>query len=155
MVEIKNNNPPSHRLAVTPASYILLRRNDEVLLLRRFNTGYKDGYYSLPAGHFDGAESAIDVAIREVKEEVGVTVKRDDLKLVHVLHRVAEESGYERIDFFFEMEVWEGEVTNMEPNKCDELRWCLLNALPDNLTPEVQQALAHIQRGSYYSDLDF
>jgi 8-oxo-dGTP pyrophosphatase MutT (NUDIX family) len=155
MSDVKNNNPPSHRLSTVAASYVILRRDNKVLLLKRFNTGYKDGSYSLPSGHFEGAESAAAVAIREAREEVGIVIDPKDLTFAHIVHRVAEEGTYERVDFFFETDVWKGKVKNMEPHKCDELKWCAVNKLPENMTPEARQALEHFARGSYYSDLGF
>jgi hypothetical protein len=32
-----------------PASYLILMKDNNVLLLRRFNTGYEDGNYSMIA----------------------------------------------------------------------------------------------------------
>jgi 8-oxo-dGTP diphosphatase len=40
-----------------PASYLFLERDNRILLLRRSNTGYEDGNYSLIAGHVEANES--------------------------------------------------------------------------------------------------
>jgi 8-oxo-dGTP pyrophosphatase MutT (NUDIX family) len=42
---------------MSAAVHLLLIKNDQILLLRRFNTGWQDGFYSLPAGHVDAGES--------------------------------------------------------------------------------------------------
>lgn len=94
-----------HGLVVL-SGYVFLRRGDAVLLTRRFNTGYRDGDYSLPAGHLEDREFAIAGALRELKEEIGVIVSPSDLKPVHVMHRLC--GDHERIDFFFEATNWEG-----------------------------------------------
>lgn len=39
------------------AIHVFLVRDDEVLLLKRFNTGYKDGFWGVPAGHLEADET--------------------------------------------------------------------------------------------------
>lgn len=144
---------------VIPAVYLVLRRDGQVLLLKRANTGYKDGMYSLPAGHVDGGEPAIQAAIREAKEEIALELKPADLRLAHTLHRLvggSDRSGpHERFDLFFAVSDWQGEPENVEPHKCDGLRWADLDNLPDDVIPEVRQALEMISGGVAYSDFGF
>ncbi len=111
-----------------------------VLLLRRCNTGYEDGNYSVPAGHLDGGETITAAARREAWEEVGVAVAAADLRVVGVMRRRAED---ERIDFFLEATRWMGGVANREPAKCDGLLWADPDRLPPNVVPYVRRALAH------------
>ncbi|QKS70297.1 NUDIX domain-containing protein [Paenalkalicoccus suaedae] len=126
------------RFKVVAAVHIFLLKEKEILLLRRFNTGYEDGNYSVLAGHIDGGEDFIAAAQREVHEEGGVRISREDLRVVGVMHR---RSAEERIDFFLACEKWDGEITNMEPSKCDELRWTPIDELPDNMVPYVKKAI--------------
>jgi 8-oxo-dGTP diphosphatase len=120
------------------AVHLFLVRGGEVLLLRRFRTGYEDGNYSVPAGHLDGGEEVVTAAIREAREEIGITLAPEDVSVIGVMHR---RSKGERIDFFVTATRWSGEITNCEPNKCDELRWCRLDALPANTIPYIRRAL--------------
>lgn len=143
------------KFTIVPAVYVLLKRGDSILLLRRANTGYFDGHYALPAGHIDGGEPAHVAGVREVLEEIGVRVRPEDLRFVHVTHRVAEEGNHERVDFFFEADKWEGEPQNMEPQKCDDLQWFQLDALPENVTPLTLQVLEAAKAGEYYSFNNF
>ncbi len=133
-----------------PAAYVVFMHNDDVLLLRRYNTGYQDGKYSLVAGHVEAEESFSAAAVREALEEAGVGVAPEDLEFAHMTHRRAEDS--ERVDVFFVVRKWHGELTNREPEKCDDLSWFNIRSLPDNLIPYVRQALEAIRDKKAYSE---
>ncbi|KKT86389.1 MAG: NUDIX hydrolase, partial [Microgenomates group bacterium GW2011_GWA1_Microgenomates_45_10] len=66
-------NKDRHR--IIPASYVILQRENKILLQRRYNTGYEDGNYSFVSGHVEQGESYINAIIREAKEEAGVELK--------------------------------------------------------------------------------
>lgn len=143
------------RFKIIPASYLFLVKNGKVLLLRRANTGYEDGNWSVPAGHLEGDESATQAMVREAKEEVGLTIKAKDLTVCHIMHRRGrpnEGPENERIDFFFVLEKWEGEPQNMETNKCDALEWFSLSNLPENTVDCVKSALNHYIISEIYSE---
>jgi len=118
--------------------HLLIFREEEVLLLRRFNTGYRDGEYSLPAGHLDGGETVLAAAGREAAEETGIRIPPGGAVFSSVMHRM---EGDERIDFFLEVREWEGEPFNAEPEKCDDLCWAHPSHLPANLVPYVRRAI--------------
>ncbi len=59
---------------------------------------------------------------------------------------------HERIDFFFVAKKWDGELTNMEPDKCDEIAWFSLDQLPENTIPYIQAALEHYRDGQFFSE---
>ena len=107
-----------------PASYlVLMNERGQVLLLRRFNTGFKDGMYSLVVGHVDAGETFTQALVREVREEAGIFVLPEDAEVVHLMNRKSDTDGSERTDVFFVVRKWSGEITNCEPGKCDELSW--------------------------------
>jgi 8-oxo-dGTP pyrophosphatase MutT (NUDIX family) len=127
------------RFTLRCAVYLFVFKNDKILLLRRFNTGWMDGKYSLIAGHIDGNETVFEAMIREAFEEARIKIDIRDLEPATVLHRKSTDQEY--IDFFFVARKWEGKPVIGEPNKCDDLKWFPLNALPNNLLPHVKQAL--------------
>lgn len=133
------------------AAYLLLIKDGQILLLRRYNTGFQDGNYSLPAGHVEPGENFTQTIIREAKEEAGVIVTEEELKAVHVLHRL---NPHERtyVDVFFITEKWSGEPENKEPEKCDDLSWFPLTNLPENTVPYIRQAIEHYLKKVHYSE---
>ena len=131
------------------AVHLFFFRDDQVLLLRRFNTGWEDGKFSVPAGHVEAGESITQAAIREAREEIGVILKPSDVEVVHAMQRKSEE---ERVDFFLVAKNWAGEIVNREPGKCDDLRWYPRAALPSNIIPYVRQALENYRSGIRFSE---
>lgn len=135
------------RFKLVAAVHVFLIRGGRVLLLRRRNTGYRDGSYSIVAGHLDGGETVFAAAVREAAEEIGVRLEPDRLRVAGVMHRW---EGDERVDFFVEATAWSGKVTNAEPAKCDRVCWCDLDPLPDNVVPYIRRALANHRSGVWF-----
>ena len=124
--------------------HLLFFREGQILLSRRFNTGYADGQYSVPAGHLDGGETVLAAASREAEEEVGVRLESGDMTFSTVMHRIEQE---ERVDFFVHVHHWQSEPFNAEPDKCDDLRWVDIHQLPVNMVPYVRRALENHHSG--------
>ncbi|MBN1230463.1 MAG: NUDIX domain-containing protein [Anaerolineales bacterium] len=131
------------------AVHLILLDRENVLLLKRVNTGYEDGNYSLVAGHLDGGETIKAAMIRETKEETGITLTEDALNIVGVMHR---DFSDERIDFFLTAERWEGEINNCELHRCDELRWFSVDYLPDNIIPYIRKAIQNYREGVWFDE---
>jgi len=131
--------------------HLFFFHDNKILLLRRFNTGFEDGNYSVPAGHLDGNETVRMAAVREALEETGVRIDKHDIDFATIMHRKSDDtllpsSGTdagtgERVDFFVRINDWQGEPFNAEPEKCDELRWYDLDALPESTIPYVRRAI--------------
>jgi 8-oxo-dGTP diphosphatase len=129
--------------------HLFFFRGDEILVSRRLNTGYRDGEYSVPAGHLDGGETVIAAALREAQEEVGLQLSPGEILFCGVMHRIEDD---ERIDFFVRVRSWSGEPFNNEPDKCDDLRWVSLDSLPSNTVPYVRQALSNFKHSQVFDE---
>ena len=137
----------TERFKLLIAVHLFLIHDNRVLLLRRFNTGYEDGNYSVVAGHLDGDEEIRTAMVREAWEEAGIGVSPDHLQVVGVMHR---KSNDERIDFFLATSTWSGEIVNREPTRCDQLTWFDLEKLPENMVPYARRALDSYRRGRWF-----
>jgi ADP-ribose pyrophosphatase YjhB (NUDIX family) len=131
--------------------HVFLVRGGEVLLLRRANTDYEDGKWSVPAGHVEPGETATDAALRETLEEVGVRLSRDRLRFAGAMHRQSRET---RVDFFFrcELEPSDPAPRNLEPAKCSELGWAKVGEPPSDTIPYVRAALANLVAGIWFDE---
>lgn len=146
------------RFKLKVAVLAVVRKNDEVLLLRRFQTGIDDGSYVFPMGGHDGKEPLTSALIREVKEEINLDVKPEDLSVCHVMHRfhpMPDGLSFEQMDVFFDIRRYEGTIHNNEPDRCDDLSFFPLNNLPSSLVACFRHALECIQRGQFYSEYGF
>lgn len=134
------------------AAYLVLQNNNQVLLLKRQNTGYEDGNFGLISGHVEQGESFTTTLIREAKEEANITINAEDILHTHVQHRYSDWDQTERVDVYFLVEKWSGKLCNTEPSKCSSLDWFSYNILPENIIPCVKEALLQIQGRTPYSE---
>lgn len=133
---------------VNSAVYMLFVRNGKILMLRRANTGYEDGKFSLVAGKLDGNEEVKRAAVREAEEESGLKLGPDDVEVASVMHRLSDTGEW--IDFFLKVNRWEGEPVNKEPDKCSEIGWFPLDQLPVDTIPHVRKAIRNVIAGVFY-----
>lgn len=141
------------RFKTTVAVNLLLRKDDMLLLLKRNNTGIQDGMYNVIAGHLESNELGTEAIIREAKEEASITIDPKDLKFVHFVQRLPQNSNEEEyIDIFYAAENWQGEIKNNEPNKSIEIDWFSIDKLPDNTIPLLPIVLKQINDGKVYSE---
>lgn len=118
---------------------LLFLKDNKVCLMRRYNTGWNDGMYALMGGHVEDGENPINTAIREAKEEFGVNITSNDLQ-----HMLTCAVCPDHIYLYFLCSNWQGEITNMEPNQCDDISFFEINNLPVNLIDADKQAINHI-----------
>lgn len=128
-----NTAPAPAPAPATPVidTHVILRDGDKVLLSQRGGP-YGYGRWHAPSGKLDQGEPLSQGAARELREETGVEVDPDHLRLVHVVHH-RQSATVERIGLFFEATEWQGEPVNREPEKCLDLRWWSVHELPEDI----------------------
>ena len=99
----------------------LIKQDDRVLFVKRENTGKCDGYYMLPGGHVDEGETVMQACVRELKEELDITVLPTDL-----IFRLAEPTKT-HIHLFFEVLKYTGQIKNNEPHKHERVDFLTLD----------------------------
>lgn len=136
------------------AVFLILTRNNntEILLQKRYNTGYMDNLYDMScSGHLEHGESLSEATVREAKEELGININEKNLKLVSVIH--AYNDDY--LNIFFETNIYEGVPEIKEPDKCSDLHWFNIDNLPEDTIPRIKNVLKNLKIGINYDDYNF
>ena len=141
------------RFKIKTAVFLLLIQDDEILLLRRFNTGIDDGCYVVPMGCINGNETITQALFREAQEEANIfPVNPRFSHVMHRLHKLPDGSEFEQIDFFFIANDYVGTLHNNEPHKCDELAFYPLNQLPEKTVSFIRAALSKSLNSNAFSE---
>jgi 8-oxo-dGTP diphosphatase len=144
----------SGKYLVSSAAHLLLFRGSDLLVIRRANPEYLNGFWSLPAGHVEPGETAVDACVRETKEEIGLELTPGQLEFILVQQK-GDCDGEARIDFFFESHLPSYRQLRLavDPAEVAELRWMTIDRLPEPFAPYVVTALqarARSQRLSFW-----
>lgn len=140
----------STRFTIKGAVYLILEKDGNLLFLRRYNTGWQNGKYTLPAGHLDGNETIADCMARETREETGIYIDPNNLKVILTVHHIDVDEEY--IDFYLTTNNWEGIPRITEPEKCDDIQWFPSDNLPENVLQNVRAAIVAYKKGETFSE---
>jgi mutator protein MutT len=116
---------------------VLIERDDrgwQILITRRPNHVVYGGYWELPGGKVEAAESPRDCLVREFEEEVGLQIEVG-AALSEVEHRY--EHAHVRLHPFFCRRI-AGEPRNLQ---VAEHRWVRMSELDDYKFPEANAPL--------------
>lgn len=86
---------------------VFIVHKNKLLMFKRSEKKEKfPGFWSIPGGHIDEGEEPLGCAIREIKEETGVTIKPEEIKLKVVAfhHHLDRQEIYINFSFYVELE---------------------------------------------------
>ena len=139
------------RYRIIPATFILVHTEEgdeqQVLLQRRKDTGYSDGWYDAPRGHYEEEDELAPIAaVRELQEETGLIAQPGDLELFHIVANEHETPGKPYWYLFLRVPLPRciGRYAIQEPGKCDDMWFFPVNQLPENVVPHVRQVIETI-----------
>lgn len=124
---------------------------NQLLMIQRKNVSFGNGLYSLVGGKVEQGETALSAIHREVLEETTLDIPQDAFSLVHTLHRKGTETELIALCFKADISALPAPYNN-EPDKCSDMRFFSVDALPKNIIPAHAQIIDCIQKGSMYSE---
>ena len=128
----------------------LFIKNGDVLTVFRTNCTKNNNKHGLIGSLAKEGESPEEALVRIIFEEVGVTVKPENLRLVHTMSSI--EDAVETIGHYFLVKSWEGEPFNKATNKHDRIEWIDLDQLPETLIARNRQAIENMFEEITYSE---
>ena len=131
------------RFMVRCAVHLFLVKDGKVLVEKRKNREYGDKQLDVIASHILGNESAIDAIIRTAKVEVNIDIKKEDLKIIQVMHQ--KSTKYEYINYFFIANNYSGELKNNDVDFCDGIEWVDFKYPIENMMTYINEAIKNYE----------
>ena len=111
---------------------------DGVLLLRKRVGKHTNGTWSSPGGHLEHGETPEQCAVRETREETGLSI--DGAKAVALTNDVFPDGGH-YVTLWMKAEgVGDGNVI-LDPEEATDHGWFPIDALPSPLFPSLENLL--------------
>lgn len=133
------------------AVYIVIVKDNKVLLQRRQGTKLWCGFLALPAGHVDEGENSYEALFREAKEELDIAISENSISDTFVVCRKNDGEYLPYYDVYFVINSYTGEIKINEPEKCSELKWVDINNLPDDMIDYEVTAIKNWQNNIRFS----
>lgn len=138
----------------TRIAVLALIKDDQVLLLQRSSdAAWMPDVWHVPGGRVEPDETVQEAAVREIREELGISVAVDDLTFQGVV--AYDETNGEDVDTFqFSTHRWQGEPRLMEPHKHQAMQWISVADFPSNITSHSSVLLDNLDRAVYVQVVD-
>ena len=109
--------------------------NDKAhILLGKRKGSHGAGLWACPGGSIDPEENLLDCAEREMLEETGMKLKRSYVSGIYHYHEFPNKNWAT----LYVIGITDDEPKIMEPDKCEEWRWCDIRDLPEPQWPNLK-----------------
>ena len=132
---------------------ILIDKDNKILMQKRSNTHYANGWWSFPGGHVEPGESISTALKRELFEELGIQTSPEHCSFQLTLLRKPN-SGKRYINFFYFVKDWSG-VPFICDGKASELTFFSTQYSPNPTLPYILEALNLIERKIQFYESEY
>ena len=113
--------------------------NGDRLLLGKRISAHSENSWQFPGGHLEFGETVEACARREVSEEAGITIR--NIAPCGYTNDVFIDADKHYVTLFVSADYHAGELTVMEPDKCEQWQWFRWQNLPDPLFLPIRNFL--------------
>lgn len=124
-----------HWLDSSPCAAVVLEKDGKALMIKRAYEPWKN-HWSIPAGYMEVGEDPKDAAVRELQEETGVEVGKDDLEIIDAVD-LTHPDGKEVVVI-----VYRAEIGKMDASFNDEVidaEFMERSSLPEKLSSLIEE----------------
>lgn len=132
---------------------VFFMQENKVLMLKRKSTGFLDGWWWIPGWHLWPGEFFSDAAVREVQEETGLIIQKNNLSSPIIVYSSNTQNGESFVWWYALCQWWEGEAINNEPDKCSKISRFPVDQLPKQVIPSSKIALQALLEGRNYIEM--
>jgi ADP-ribose pyrophosphatase YjhB (NUDIX family) len=127
-----------------PTASVLIVRDGRFLAVRRAREP-RAGWWDLPGGFCDGWELPADAAVREAREELGLTVRLGAFVGMYIGEYEYQDEHLPVLDCFWFATVIGGDLV-LDPDEASEYGWLPLADPPEMAFATMDRALADARR---------
>lgn len=118
---------------------VIILKNEKILLIKRTGS-HGAGTWPCPGGHIDFGESLEETAIRETKEEVGITI--DQVKFRAITNDIFADEHKHYVTVWMEANYGSGNPSTNSKRELTQVDWFDLDNLPEPLFIPLKNLLA-------------
>jgi len=123
----------------------ILNEKGQLLLMKRTEKARNNPFYwSIPGGGVDFFETQKECLIRELKEELNIDIEVGEL--LCVCDHIMEDEKQHWVAPQYLCKIIGGEIKNMEPHKCSEIKWFNLDDMPEKITDNTREGVEKIKK---------
>jgi ADP-ribose pyrophosphatase YjhB (NUDIX family) len=127
---------------------IIQNQSKQILIGKR--KGNLAPYYSIPGGHLELGETFEEAAIKEVSEETGLIIRKPKVIAITNNLRTYRQENKHFVSVILFTNEYEGQCSVMEPEKCEEWKWCHLDAIPNPQFDASEYAIECFLKSKFY-----
>ena len=104
-------------------SKVIIQNPRKEVVMAKVKRGFFTGHWTLPGGFVDYAEHPLEGAMREVLEEIGITVNISEDNIVQIAERIFTSEGIQFLSFTYKCEIQNKIVFNPKEDEIEDVRW--------------------------------